>query len=336
MGQDEGSLRIMPMGDSITHGFQVPGGYRQPLRDLLLRQGYAVDFVGRHSQAGDPGPDRDQWGRPGLGIAATGTVLGGRSYVSLQANEGPEGAVRDGLYEDLNAAISTSYFSTNPDDTNLLLLLVGTNDVVHQVVEQRDGAKPAGDRNNDGKGEQQDRIAEACFARLQAFIERVDQLARSQKLLLEVVVGTIPDISEDWNSNGLKDPISEVMRQELRQYNRMILEGFGQNLYTNLQLEVVDTFAAVGNALADGLHPSAEGFRRMAQSWAAGIDKALATRLENPASPLLPPGSSEPPPSGAWENLCAPGKRLRRQSAWASQFQWRCNDCQCLSLSGRS
>jgi lysophospholipase L1-like esterase len=296
MGQQEGRLRIMPMGDSITHGFQVPGGYRQPLHDLLSRAGYDVDFVGRYSQAGDPGMDRDHWGRPGLGIADTAAILGGRSYVSLQANEGPDGAVRDGLYDDLNAAIASPYFSNDPDDTNILLLLVGTNDVVHQVVQERDGARPAGDRNNDGRGEQQDRIAEASFERLQAFLERVNELARTQKLLLAVVVGTIPDISDSWNSNGLKDPISEVMRQELRQYNRMIQEGLGQNRYSNLALEVVDTFAAVGNALADGLHPSAEGHRRMAQSWADGIEKVLASRLENPEEASSPPGASEPVP----------------------------------------
>lgn len=284
------------MGDSITHGFQVPGGYRLPLHDLLRSQGYAFDFVGRYGQAGDPGPDRDHWGRPGLGIAATDVILGGRSYVSLQANEGPEGAVRDGLYDDLNAAIAPPYFSTDPNDTNILLLLVGTNDVVHQVVEQRDGARPAGDRNNDGRGEQQDRIAEASFERLQAFIERVNQLSRSRNLLLDVVVGTVPDISDAWNSSGLKDPISEVMRQELRQYNRMILEGLGQNRYSNLQLEVVDTFAAVGTALADGLHPSAEGHRRMAQTWADGIEKVLASRLENPEESSSTEGTNEPVP----------------------------------------
>jgi len=282
------------MGDSITHGFQVPGGYRRPLHDLLTRRGYVFDFVGRHSQAGDPGPDRDHWGRPGLGIAATDTVLAGRSYVSLQANEGPEGAVRDGLYEDLNVAITPSYFSADPEDTNLLLLLVGTNDLVHQVVEERDGARPAGDRNNDGMGEQQDRIGEATFARLLAFLDRVDQLARSGNLRLEVVLGTIPDITAAWNSNGLRDPISEVMRQELRQYNGMILEGFRQSRYSNLQVEVVDTFAAVGTALADGLHPSTEGHRRLAQSWTDGIARALATHLENPASPSEPSGPSDP------------------------------------------
>lgn len=27
-------LTIMPMGDSITHGFNVPGGYRKPLDEL--------------------------------------------------------------------------------------------------------------------------------------------------------------------------------------------------------------------------------------------------------------------------------------------------------------
>ncbi len=252
MGQDKGRLRVMPMGDSITDGFQVPGGYRRSLFDLLSQEGYEVDFVGRYRQKGDPTPDDDHWGRPGFGIADTDETLAGRSYVSLQANEGPAGAVREGLYDDLSDAISTSYFSRDPDDTNILLLLLGTNDVVHQVVEKNNGARAAGDRLNDGRGEQQDRIAEASFNRLEAFIERINTIARSRDLFLEVLIGTIPDISDTWNSNGLKDPISDVMRQEVRQYNRWILEKFDKRVYSNIEVQAVDTFAAVGDSLADG------------------------------------------------------------------------------------
>jgi lysophospholipase L1-like esterase len=276
MGQGKGSLKIMPMGDSITHGFKVPGGYRQPLYDILTGQGYAVDYLGRFHQKGDPTADDDHWGRPGLGIADTDEIIGGRSYVSLQANEGREGAVRDGLYEDLFEAISPAYFSRDPNDTNLLLLMAGTNDVVHQVVEKRNGARAAGDRGNDGKGEQQDRIAESNFDRFTAFIERVNQRARAEDLRLEVVVGTIPDISRDWNRNGLRDPISDVMRKEVRQYNQRILDRFEDRSYSHIEVTAVDTFRAVGSSLADGLHPSAAGFDRMAETWAQGIERALA------------------------------------------------------------
>jgi hypothetical protein len=170
MDQEKGSLKIMPMGDSITQGFKVPGGYRRPLYDILTGQGYGVDYLGRFRQKGDPTQDADHWGRPGLGITDTDEIIGGRSYVSLQANEGSGGAVRDGLYEDLFEAISPAYFSRDPLDTNLLLLMAGTNDVVHQVVEKRNGARAGGDRGNDGKGEQQDRIAESGFDRFNAFM----------------------------------------------------------------------------------------------------------------------------------------------------------------------
>jgi hypothetical protein len=217
MDQGRGSLKIMPMGDSITQGFRVPGGYRQPLYNILTGQGYAVDYLGRFHQQGDPTADDDHWGRPGLGIADTVEIIDGQSYVSLQANEGRDGTVRDGLYEDLFEAISPAYFSRNPNDTNILLLMAGTNDVVHQVVEERDGARAAGDRGKDGEGEQQNRIAGSTFDRFDAFIERVNQRARAEDLRLEVVVGTIPDISRDWNRNGLRDPISKQMRKELKQ-----------------------------------------------------------------------------------------------------------------------
>jgi lysophospholipase L1-like esterase len=58
-------LRVMPLGDSITDGLQVPGGYRTDLWEFMAADGMAVDFVG--SQAGGPAqlPDRDHEGHPG-------------------------------------------------------------------------------------------------------------------------------------------------------------------------------------------------------------------------------------------------------------------------------
>jgi lysophospholipase L1-like esterase len=186
----------MPMGDSITAGAQVPGGYRAPLSDRITSQGWIVDFVGSQRQPGDTSADPDHWGRSGWGITDTDAVLNGRRCVSLQANEGPRGARRPGLWDDLQAAISPRSFS-NSGGVDNLLLMVGTNDVVHQVVERRNGARPAGDRGNNGRGEQQNRIGEAT----------------------EV---------NDW------------IRQR-----------------------------------SSGLHPDAEGYRRMADTWWEGIQKAL-------------------------------------------------------------
>lgn len=38
--------RIMPLGDSITWGFNIPGGYRDPLRAALAGDGFTFTFVG--------------------------------------------------------------------------------------------------------------------------------------------------------------------------------------------------------------------------------------------------------------------------------------------------
>ncbi|GAA4635351.1 hypothetical protein GCM10023196_080480 [Actinoallomurus vinaceus] len=58
-------LRVMPLGDSITDGLQVPGGYRTDLWQFMAADGMAADFVG--SQASGPAqlPDRDHEGHPG-------------------------------------------------------------------------------------------------------------------------------------------------------------------------------------------------------------------------------------------------------------------------------
>lgn len=62
-----GPIRIMPLGDSLTDGFNVNGGYRIDLWTLLAAH-HRVDFVGsRHN--GVPGlADKDHEGHPGWRI----------------------------------------------------------------------------------------------------------------------------------------------------------------------------------------------------------------------------------------------------------------------------
>ncbi|WP_433321367.1 hypothetical protein ACQP0U_31695 [Micromonospora sp. CA-269861] len=44
--ESNGGVRVMPLGDSITEGTQVPGGYRIGLWQRLVNGRYTVDFVG--------------------------------------------------------------------------------------------------------------------------------------------------------------------------------------------------------------------------------------------------------------------------------------------------
>ena len=60
-------LSIMPLGDSITYGTGVEGGYRLGLWNSLLQDDFQVDFVGSESD-GPVNIDPDHEGHPGKTI----------------------------------------------------------------------------------------------------------------------------------------------------------------------------------------------------------------------------------------------------------------------------
>lgn len=100
-------IKIMPLGDSITDGYFVPGGYRIDLQSAIENQGYSIEFVGSLSN----GPD---------------TLL-------YQNHEGHSGwriaEIHDRVVEWLQ--------KFQPD---IILLLIGTNDIGqwYQVEATRD------------------------------------------------------------------------------------------------------------------------------------------------------------------------------------------------------
>ncbi|MGC1196766.1 MAG: SGNH/GDSL hydrolase family protein [Geitlerinemataceae cyanobacterium] len=62
------SVKIMPLGDSITDGYFVPGGYRIDLWQHLTERGYAIDFVGSLRNGSESLPDTDHEGHSGWRI----------------------------------------------------------------------------------------------------------------------------------------------------------------------------------------------------------------------------------------------------------------------------
>ena len=64
----QGQLRILPLGDSITHGGPVSGGYRTGLWERLTDDGYTVDFLGSLSSGPTSLPDKDHEGHIGWRI----------------------------------------------------------------------------------------------------------------------------------------------------------------------------------------------------------------------------------------------------------------------------
>lgn len=94
------TLRIMPLGDSITHGSAIQGGYRIGLWERFLDTNQQVDFVGSESN----GPltiDRDHEGHPGKAI----------QYIQEEVN---------------------GWLNANPPQ--MILLMIGTNDMLYPGV----------------------------------------------------------------------------------------------------------------------------------------------------------------------------------------------------------
>ncbi len=62
-------VRVMPLGDSITSGVRVRGGYRSDLWQLMNASSPGVDFVGSSASGPAELRDRDHEGHPGWEIA---------------------------------------------------------------------------------------------------------------------------------------------------------------------------------------------------------------------------------------------------------------------------
>jgi lysophospholipase L1-like esterase len=95
------SVRIMPLGDSITAGVGSANynGYRKPLYVNLINDGYNIDFVG--SQTNGDFADRDHEGHEGW-----------------HAEGGIDGGILPNVY---------NWLTANPAD--IVLLHIGTNDI---------------------------------------------------------------------------------------------------------------------------------------------------------------------------------------------------------------
>src|SRR3954453_11137248 len=66
--ESNGGVRVMPLGDSITDGFTVPGGYRIGLWQKFVAGGFPVDFVGSLSNGPAELGDHDHEGHSGWRI----------------------------------------------------------------------------------------------------------------------------------------------------------------------------------------------------------------------------------------------------------------------------
>ncbi len=103
---------MMPLGDSITYGMGVDGGYRDPLYQLLSNAGHTFTFVGTAS------------GQPTTLLTNNGQQNheGHSGYIIKEVNT----SIRSGIFDNLDTYLG----ATNPD---IILLMIGTNDVNNDI-----------------------------------------------------------------------------------------------------------------------------------------------------------------------------------------------------------
>ncbi|MGX6604053.1 RICIN domain-containing protein [Micromonosporaceae bacterium Da 78-11] len=194
--ESNGGVRIMPLGDSITDGWNVPGGYRIGLWQRMASTGHAVDFVGSGSNGPAELGDHDHEGHGGWRI------------------------------RDIDGSIAQWIRAANP---RTVLLQIGTNDV----------------NLNDDPGN--------APARLSALIDKI----RANAPLVELFVAQVT-------------PLADAAKEaQIQAYNAAV-PGIvaGKGPLTHL----VDMHSGFQGAdLADGIHPTAAGYDKLAERWAAAL-----------------------------------------------------------------
>jgi lysophospholipase L1-like esterase len=189
-------VRIMPLGASITHGYNVPGGYRIGLWQRFVTDGYSVDFVGSGANGPDSLGDRDHEGHSGWRI------------------------------DQIAAKVADWLRATNP---HVVLLHVGTNDIL---------------QNYD--------LANAP-ARLAGLIDTILQHAPG----VEIFVAQIAPVAR---------PDAQA---RVRAFNAIIP---GVVASKGPQVHLVDMYDVVSVAdLADGIHPTAAGYDKIASAWYSAL-----------------------------------------------------------------
>ncbi|GAA5193663.1 hypothetical protein GCM10023322_56180 [Rugosimonospora acidiphila] len=244
--ESNGGTRVMPLGDSITDGLTVPGGYRIGLWQRFQTGGYRVDFVGSLANGPASLGDHDHEGHSGWRI------------------------------DQLDANIVSWLNAYTP---HTILLHIGTNDIA------------------------QNYNLSSAPARLSTLIDHITATAPSA----EVFVATIIPLG------------SASLETNVRTFNAAIPGIVQGKVSAGKHVHLVDMHSALTTAdLADGVHPNAGGYEKMAATWFSALTSVPGSigsaggpspsPTSTTASPTTPPTSAPPtsaPPTGCTASLTA-------------------------------
>jgi lysophospholipase L1-like esterase len=247
--ESNGGVRVMPLGDSITDGLVVPGGYRIGLWQRLVAGRYTVDFVGSLSNGPASLGDHDHEGHSGWRI------------------------------DQLDANIVTWLRNTTP---HTVLLHIGTNDVAQNF-----------DLPN-------------ASNRLSALIDHITATVPG----VEVFVATIIPLG------------SASLEANVRTFNAAIPGIVQSKASAGQHVHLVDMHSALTAAdLADGVHPNAGGYDKMAAVWFSAL-QSVPGSIGNPGGSPSPVPPSSRPPSSPPASSPPPGGGRSCSATYAVTNQW--------------
>jgi len=244
--ESNGGVRVMPLGDSITDGLTVPGGYRIDLWQKLVTGGYTVDFVGSLANGPASLGDHDHEGHSGWTIA------------QIDAN-------------------IVAWLRTYTPRT--ILLHIGTNDMY--------GGDPAG-----------------APSRLSTLIDHITAQSPQTELFVSTII-----------------PLS-CCDGTVRTYNAQIPGIVASKANAGKHVHLVEMYSALTTAdLADGVHPNAGGYSKMATVWYSALRSVPGSLTPGTPPPTTPPTTTPPtstPPTGQ-VGACAATYRMT--NSWGTGYQ---------------
>ena len=247
------TVKILPLGDSITDGYWTSGGYRKYLYNELQTMGYTnIDMVGAK---GSEGMTFDYNGQT-VTYDDNHSGYSGYAIQKMTTKEQREGILEtiQGTWYDGKNMIQ----AYNPD---VVLLQIGTNDVLSEY--------------NDGITDRLENLVNVILADM---TDPTDVL----------YVSTIPDIDAilraDWlGAYGINAWTStDEEKQQLKETVQNCIDTYNQSIYDmvaemqsegkNIRFADINSVVDYTTDLYDGVHPNEQGYENMGKYWADLLD----------------------------------------------------------------
>lgn len=244
------TLKIMPIGDSITHGYQSSGGYRKYFYHFLADD-YDIDMVGPNCDY----PDTFTWLKEEV---TYDTDHCGYSGYAIQYMDETE--TRQGILETLQDG---NYLQTyNPD---IIMLQIGTNDILSAY--------------NDG-----------ITDRLENLINYISDNTSDDTVIFVSTIPHIDAVKVyDWcwaygdeKFNNTPEDFNKIINGYVDKYNESIpvlvdkLQDEGKNVeFADIYSFFEEKSLTTDEYLEDGVHPNEKGYKRIGLMWYANIKNYL-------------------------------------------------------------